>query len=322
LQPIAWQFRLTFFDKHKQGGDMIIVIGEILIDRFPDYERIGGAPFNFAFHLMQMGLPVRLITRIGNDNDGRKISRLLRQSGFDLKDVQVDDGHATGTVGVSLDGKGVPRFDIREDAAYDHIELASVLPDNERAPAMIYFGTLIQRTPHGLEQVQQFLKKNASGSNCFCDINLRPPHINEEAIVPSLDHADILKLNDEELLKIASICNGPGQAKDAAAWLMQAYGIATIALTQGADGSTVITPARTFKSPPANVAKVVDTVGAGDAYASVLAAGLLKRCPVERVLEMAAAFAAQICRLPGAVPQDNGVYAPMIKELERISNAE
>lgn len=301
---------------------MIIVVGEILIDRFPDYERIGGAPFNFAFHLMQMGLPVRLITRIGNDNDGRKISRLLRQSGFSLNDVQVDDEHATGTVDVSLDNQGVPHFNIRENAAYDHIELASVLPVNERAPAMIYFGTLVQRTPHGLEQVQQFLKQNASGANCFCDINLRPPHINGQAIEPSLDHADILKLNDEELSRIATICNGPSQVEDAVTWLMQKYGISTIALTQGAEGSKIITPSRTIKSAPVNIAKVVDTVGAGDAYASVLATGILKQCPLARILELATAFAAQICSLPGAVPEDNAVYASLTKEFKRIANAE
>lgn len=301
---------------------MIIVIGEILIDRFPDYERIGGAPFNFAFHLMQMGLPVRLITRIGNDNDGRKISRLLRQSGFNLNDVQVDDGHATGTVDVSLDSKGVPQFTIRENAAYDHIELASVLPVNGQAPAMIYFGTLVQRTPHGLEQVQQFLEQNASGANCFCDINLRPPHINVEAIEPSLEHADILKLNDEELIQIAAICSGPSQIKDVVDWLMQKYGISTIALTQGAEGSKIMTPTRTFKSPPADISRVVDTVGAGDAYASVLAAGLLGQWPVERTLELATAFAAQICSLPGAVPEDKVFYASLTKEFKRIANAE
>lgn len=301
---------------------MIIIIGEILIDRFPEYERIGGAPFNFAFHLMQMGFPVRLITRIGNDNDGRKISRLLEQSGLDLNDVQIDDEHATGTVDVALDSQGVPQFNIRENVAYDHIELASVLSENGPAPAMIYFGTLVQRTPHGFEQVQQFLKKNASGAKCFCDINLRPPHINGLAIEPSLDHADILKLNDEELLQIATLCKGPRQVKAAVGWLMQKYGISTIALTQGAEGSKMITADRTFKSPPLKIAKVVDTVGAGDAYASILAAGVLRQCPIERLLELAAAFAAQICGLPGAIPEDKAVYAPLIKEFERISDAE
>jgi fructokinase len=49
---------------------VIVVIGEILIDMFPDYQRIGGAPFNFAFHLIKLGFPVRFLTRVGNDRHG------------------------------------------------------------------------------------------------------------------------------------------------------------------------------------------------------------------------------------------------------------
>lgn len=42
---------------------MILAVGEILIDQFPGYKGAGGAPFNFAFHLKHLGLPIRLITR-------------------------------------------------------------------------------------------------------------------------------------------------------------------------------------------------------------------------------------------------------------------
>ncbi len=49
------------------GDQMILVIGEILFDQFPDYRKLGGAPFNFAYHLQQLGYPVRFISRIGAD---------------------------------------------------------------------------------------------------------------------------------------------------------------------------------------------------------------------------------------------------------------
>ena len=58
---------------------MIIVIGEILIDIFQDYQRIGGAPFNFAFHLKQLGFPVRFFTRVGNDHYGRRTIDILKK---------------------------------------------------------------------------------------------------------------------------------------------------------------------------------------------------------------------------------------------------
>jgi fructokinase len=59
---------------------VIVVIGEILIDIFEDYQRIGGAPFNFAFHLKQLMFPVRFFSRVGNDPHGRRIIDLLKKS--------------------------------------------------------------------------------------------------------------------------------------------------------------------------------------------------------------------------------------------------
>ena len=118
---------------------MIVVIGEILIDRFPEYERIGGAPFNFAFHLKNMGWPVQFITRIGDDRDGRKISRMLEKNGFNPQNVQRDTAHATGTVEISLGEHGIPQFDIRENVAYDHIDLVSAMAGKRPDIDMIYY---------------------------------------------------------------------------------------------------------------------------------------------------------------------------------------
>ena len=55
---------------------MILVIGEILFDIFPGYKRIGGAPFNFAYHLKKLGLPVRFVSGISNDTEGKEILRV------------------------------------------------------------------------------------------------------------------------------------------------------------------------------------------------------------------------------------------------------
>ncbi len=301
---------------------MIIVIGEILIDRFPDYERIGGAPFNFAFHLKNMGWPVRLITRIGDDADGRKIQRLLETSGFDLEDIQVDPDHDTGRVEVTLNDRGIPHFDICEDVAYDHIDLATIATGGNASVDLIYFGSLVQRTHGGFQQVQQFLSRHGAETTSFCDINLRPPHILIEAIEPCLRHADILKLNDEELLSVSGMCNGPDQSEAAVRWLMQHYNISTLALTRGADGSTLFTQGQTRDAAPAIVPSLVDTVGAGDAYASVIAAGFLKQLPTEDTLRLATEFSARVCGIAGAIPDSEAFYSPLQQDIERIPNAQ
>jgi fructokinase len=302
---------------------MITVIGEILIDHFPEYERIGGAPFNFAFHLKNMGWPVQFTTRIGDDDDGEKISRMLELNGFDLKNVQIDKSHATGRVEVTLDTNGVPSFNICEDVAYDHIDLSSnaAIIENSDTVDMVYFGTLIQRTDYGFDQVQRILKASAESTTRFCDINFRAPHINVDAIEPSLHHADILKLNDEELAMISQLCKGPPHRANAIDWLMQNYHISVIALTHGAKGSTAFTKGKSIQAPPLIIPDIIDTVGAGDAFASVLAAGALTHLPMDHTLGLAGNFAADVCRFPGAIPTDKRIYASLINEFERNSDA-
>ena len=98
---------------------MILVIGEILFDVFPNYMRLGGAPFNFAYHLKNFGFDVRFISRIGRDDAGREILHRLELARFDLKYIQVDDVHPIGSVNVQLDKNGAPKFDIISDVAYD-----------------------------------------------------------------------------------------------------------------------------------------------------------------------------------------------------------
>lgn len=157
---------------------MIITIGEVVTDHFPEYRRIGGAPLNFACHMKKFGEEVCLITRVGNDADGNDIRKMIRDHGLSIKRVQIDQTHPTGRVNVTLDPQGVPSFDIAEDAAYDWIDLSpSITGEIPAAARLIYFGSLIQRSPHGFEHVRSFLERRPSSARCFCDINFRPPHI-------------------------------------------------------------------------------------------------------------------------------------------------
>ncbi|MFO7497130.1 MAG: PfkB family carbohydrate kinase [Desulfobacterales bacterium] len=122
---------------------MVLVIGEVLFDVFPQYRRIGGAPFNFAYHLHHLGLPVRFVSRIGADAPGREVLAFFESCGLDAGDLQLDPTHATGQVQVSLDNDAVPTFDIRPNMAYDHIDVDRNLEKLLAAPPrLIYFGTL------------------------------------------------------------------------------------------------------------------------------------------------------------------------------------
>lgn len=287
----------------------VFVIGEVLIDRLPAGDRTGGAPFNVACHMKQFGAPVRLITRVGDDDEGRRIHRMLRLRGFESGDIQIDPKHETGIVDVTLDAAGVPAFSIREDVAYDHLALGS-LPHDPAWPLarLIYFGSLIQRGRYGYDRLGALLAQRPAGAFCFCDINLRTPHYSPETVTQCLRFADILKLNEEELEEIRRLLGRPASAASFTEYLMERRGLSLIAVTRGAAGSTILHGDERIDTPAKPTAAVADTVGAGDAFAAVLSIGLLRGLPLARIAATAGEFAAGICAISGAVPDEPRFY--------------
>jgi len=296
---------------------MILALGEILFDVFPDYRRLGGAPFNFAFHLKQLGFPVRFVSRVGEDRNGKEIRAAVKAHGFNPADLQVDSRHATGTVAVSLNDTGVPTFDILPNVAYDHIDFTPAVGSLLEDCTLIYFGTLIQRSDRGFKNLQRILSARKSNTKCLYDINLRPGGYTSQVVRESLNHADLLKLNEEEL-DVLKAMHGQKRDEDRfVAFLREHYAIGVVALTRGHSGSTLFTADGRFDATTPVVENIVDTVGAGDAFASVLAAGYLRDLPAPKILNAATRLAAHLCTVAGAIPDDSDLYADVVQLLER-----
>nr|WP_269750869.1 carbohydrate kinase [Desulfosalsimonas propionicica] len=294
---------------------VILVIGEILVDIFPQYRRIGGAPFNFSYHLQQMGLPVCFISRIGQDPIGKEISDFLWQNKFDAGHIQSDSRHPTGKVMVHPQQGGSHNFEIITNTAYDHIQLPESPEDaKNQSPKLIYFGTLVQRTPKMAARMQQFLDNRGDWSKCFCDVNLRPGCYSSETVLASIARADILKINDEELKQVREMTGRHAESEDDFIdWLMKTHDIEMVSLTMGEQGSRLYTPGFCHETRVPDKGPVVDTVGAGDAYAAVVALGYLKNWSPDHILEQAAAFAARICQIQGAIPENRDFYLPLLQ---------
>src|SRR5437763_16347401 len=97
----------------------VVIWGEVLWDRFPDGDRLGGAPANVAWHLAQAGGWAQLVSRIGDDDDGRRA--LAQLDGLvDTSLVQIDPERATGEVTVEIVG-GEPRYTLHPGRAWERI---------------------------------------------------------------------------------------------------------------------------------------------------------------------------------------------------------
>jgi len=287
----------------------VLLFGEVLVDRFPDREVLGGAPFNVARHLRGFGLTPVLVTRIGTDPAGDEVLQAMERFGMAIQGVQRDAAHPTGQVKIRLGADG-HSFEILPDQAYDHI-LAHDAQQLARSirPDLIYFGTLAQRADSH-QALQAMLQ--ASDAHAFLDVNLRDPWVDMDVLRWSLQHADTVKVNEEELDRISAWMNIGGDTPMARGEsLIAPFGLRSLLVTRGEAGAWWLDSAGHHESVAGKpVTDLVDSVGAGDAFASVCILGHLLRWPMPETLRRARHFAASICHLRGAIPADDAYYAP------------
>lgn len=289
---------------------MILVLGEILFDELPQGRRPGGAPFNFARHLHRLGRDVRFVSSIGRDPYGVELLQLVLECGLDPDGIQRHDGAQTGRVAVTLDADGIPSYDIVRNAAYDRIDFDS-LPTME--PTMVYFGSLIQRTPAGRNKLQNYLRSLPESTLRLYDVNFRDGCISSDILIPSLEQTDVLKLNDDELPMVGSLMGSDLVGEALIDSLMQTYTIRQIALTRGSNGCALYRDGQQIEEPPGSLTQdqIADTVGAGDSFAAMLAHCVLNGTGPRQTLRLCTQLAEFVCTVNGAVPVDDSIYTTL-----------
>jgi len=281
---------------------LVVGIGEILWDVLPSGRQLGGAPANFAWHAGALGARGLPVSCVGDDDDGREIIRRLRAMGMCCDYIFVDKAHPTGTVDVALDSSGVPTFVIHQNVAWDFIPFTDSLEQLAARAEAICFGSLAQRSPASRNTIRRFLEASRRQCVRVFDINLRQSFYSRQIIEDSLAAADVLKLNDQEMPVLMKLLDLDGGEQAAAQSLMHRYDLRLIALTRGGAGSRLYLNDGDPVEHPGYPTKVVDSVGAGDAFTAALTVGILRGLPPERIGHAANRLASYVCSQPGATP--------------------
>ena len=264
----------------------ILSIGEILWDVFPDTERLGGAPFNFAVHAHRLGHRVIFLSAVGDDERGRAALGRAAELGLTTEFLQVAADQPTGSVSVRLDAEGKPDFTIHRPAAYDCLTLDDGRLQRlaETRPDWIYFGTLYANEGRSREVLRRLMEA-VPGARRFYDVNLRRGCYTPELVGELLPLADTVKVNDDE----AELFPDMGEAR-------------SMAITRGERGCLVRIGNDRAECPGYTV-KVADTVGAGDAFAAAFVHGLASGWSAARTGDFANRLGALVASRAGAVPQ-------------------
>lgn len=301
----------------------IAIFGESLVDDFITEQVVGGAPFNVARNLAAFGVAALMVTRIGQDKNGALVQREFARFGMSEAGLQIDAREATGRVVVERheDGTG-HRFIILPDQAYDYVETAPALSAlAAAAPAVIYYGTMAQRHAQSRATVRAMLE--ATPATRYLDLNVRDGQVTERCAFESLHLADIVKVNEDELKDLFKwyTHTQPGTRaldsramREACQALMRTFNLQALIVTFGERGAMVfgadgtVTINQECHAP----ARIVDTVGAGDAFSAVFLYGQAQGWPLPLTLARANAFAGAICGIAGAVPDDIAFYQPWL----------
>ncbi|MEI6706542.1 MAG: carbohydrate kinase [Methylococcales bacterium] len=285
----------------------IALFGEVLFDQFPDGQQVlGGAPFNVAWHLQAFGLKPCFISRVGCDANAEYIKHAMQTWGMTLKKLQTDTEHPTGVVQIHFDKNGEPHYDIMPNQAYDFIATDQL--DLATPYSIIYHGTLALRHSSSARTLETL--KNSHHGKVFVDVNLRTPWWQLSETHQLVHNADWVKLNMEELIQLESSSYRFDQAMES---FLAKHNLQVLVVTDGENGATALTHSGEYIHVKPNIQlDVVDTVGAGDAFAAVLLLGLQRGWSLTLTMDRAQNFASALVTQRGAIVQDLNFYLPFI----------
>ena len=282
-----------------------VCFGEVLWDNLPSGRKLGGAPLNVAYHLNKLGIHTDMLTRVGNDTDGKDIIALCAELTIPLTLFQQDRTYPTSTVEVHIDENRDVRYEIVFPVAWDFIAWGEKEIEIVNNADFFVFGSLSTRHNTSYQTLQTLIKV---ANYKVLDVNLRAPHYTKERIFELLGYADLVKMNEEELGFVATWLGLPDTDTDAqkAEAIMTTFDVNELIITYGAKGAIYHSRLGKFSYHfPALRVEVKDTIGSGDSF---LAAFLSQRCrqdkqtAPEEMLEFAATLSAFVTQSTGACP--------------------
>lgn len=279
----------------KNSKHEVVCFGEVLWDILPTGAVAGGAPMNVAYHLHQQKIKPAVITKIGDDEAGKKLLELFHKKEISTEYFQTDSKYKTGEVNAKQDAKGDMTYDIISPVAWDFIDWQNNFNELMASAKYFVYGSLASRNDHSRKTLFKLLE--LAPQKVF-DINLRAPHYEKNNLINLLQKTDLLKMNLEELDYVGGwFCNHTS-VEDKMKAIIEKLNLSVFVVTKAGDGATLYMNEQFYNHTGYKV-KVADTVGSGDAFLAGLLASIINKASPEEALEHAA-------RLGSFIAMQNG----------------
>jgi fructokinase len=268
---------------------------------------------NVAYHLSRMGLESHMISRVGADEAGRKILKVMDEWGIITTPCQIDPDHPTGEARPVVGDDQEVSYDLLFPAAWDYISWEAENDSLLSTTTAVVYGSLAARSETSYKTLLHILDQSRYN---VLDVNLREPYYSADIVCTLLRKAQLLKVNQAELGLICSwIGKASGEEVQKVALLQDQFTLEEIIVTKGSHGASYYAKGKQMhvSAPKVNV---IDTVGSGDAFlAGFLSEKLRSAEDIKSALTMGCALGALVAGKAGACP----AYDP--KELQILFDA-
>jgi len=282
-----------------QKKKKVVCYGEVLWDIFPTQTKPGGAPMNVAYHLHKFGIDSRMISRVGDDNSGEKLLKLLTEWNIPTENCQIDQHYETGKVIATVMPGNEMSYSIHSPVAWDYITPEVDFENMVSEADAFVFGSLVTRNKTSRETLYHLIEK--AKFKVF-DINLRKPFYSPETIEYLLNKCNLLKLNENELaLIITWFTDNCIDEVSSVYFLQQKFNIDEIIVTKGADGASYYTKSESYTFPAFKVS-VKDTCGSGDSFLAAFLSKKFENESPETCMIYATGLGAFVASHEGACP--------------------
>lgn len=238
--------------------------------------KIAGAESNVAIGAARLGLRAKFVTALGDDSLGRLVYGELLREGVDCADVRWDAAHRTG---VMFKERLAPRetnvWYYRENSAASHMT-PDILPDGLlRGTRILHLTGVTMALGWSCREAvfDAAQRARAAGVTVVFDPNIRlrlwSAEAARESILALLPDVDVLLPGVDE----CALLFGEDTLEGYAARI-RSYGVRCGAIKLGRHGCAVFGENGLETLPPYPFDDVVETVGAGDAFAAGFIAGL------------------------------------------------
>ncbi len=263
-----------------------------------------GAELNVAIGLARLGLRTGYISRLGADSFGRHIAAALDREGVDRQQVSFDPAHPTGMMLKSLaeDGRDPSIEYFRRGSAASRLGVADHPWAYCAASRHLHLTGIFPAISPTTRELAHSLAADAraAGRTVSFDPNLRPTLWASQAEM--IDCMNALACGSDWVLPGLAegrLLTGHAQPDDIADFYLQ-RGVRAVVIKLGPDGAFhASADGRRGRVPGLPVARVVDTVGAGDGFAVGVISALLEGLGLAEATARGNAIGARVVQFPG-----------------------